>query len=280
MRRNFLLMPNILKPEAKDFAAVLGDYLIKNGQNVFFQDASGLTPEFDDIDTAIVLGGDGTVLRSIRRLVACKRDIPMFAVNFGHLGYLTECGPEDAFLYIDKILSGEYTIEKRTLLEGRLIRSGKDVERFIGVNEVVINRSALMHPLSLSLSLNGNRISSFNADGIMAATPTGSTAYNLAAGGPLLTPDSDNFVITPICSISALQCSIVTPASDVIEISLDPAPMPSGDRNSAIVSVDSILNYPMLPADRVLITRSEKAACFLKINNTSFYTALQKKLSV
>lgn len=285
--KNFLIIPNMSKRNALSFTHTLSSFLLDRNQGVFV--LPGDMPddtlpvisleELDSIDVVIVLGGDGTVLRCVRQLSHCSKELPIFAVNFGRLGYLTECDPDDAITHIQRIICDDYRVEARTLLSGHINRNNDTVSRFIAINEAVIARGTLMHPLSLKLNLNSNYISTFSADGVLVATPTGSTAYNLSAGGPLLTPCSESFVITPICSMSAPQCSIVTSADDVIDVTLEPFASPVNHDSSAILSVDSILNYPLFPLDSVHLVRSQKTVSFIKTNDISFYIALQKRLS-
>ena len=232
---------------------------------------------YSEAELLIILGGDGTVLTSMHRYGLL--DVPFFGVNFGHLGYLTECDPQDTEAYIDAVLEDRCTLEERIVLEGTLC-SGEEKTNFVGINEAVIHRAALNRALRFSISVNGNIIHNFAGDGILVATPTGSTAYNISAGGPVLMPASDCFVITPICSQYRSSCPLVVSAKDVIEISIRELPhfIPGSD-SPPVMDVDSFARLTVQPGSSVTFRKAEQKVRMLKLSSESFYIALKKKLS-
>ena len=144
-------------------------------------------------DAACVLGGDGSIIDAAHRLYG--RNIPIVGINFGHLGYLTECNPDVALGAIDKIVKGEYTLENRIMLSGEVIRNGESVYSFVALNEASFYRSTLLKAFNAELYINGMLTQTVVGDGLIVATPTGSTSYHLSAGGPVLTPNSKNIVL-------------------------------------------------------------------------------------
>ena len=286
--QKFLIIPNCLKPETAGFAVGLAQLLHDRGQAVCMlpehADFTGADwdeladPQAPQADAAVVLGGDGTVLTGLHRYHLL--DMPFFGINFGRLGYLTECEPGDAPAYIDAILQGRSFMEDRIVLEGAL--QGKDgkQERFFAVNEAVIYRGGMNRALRFSISVNGNCIHSFAGDGILVATPTGSTAYNISAGGPVLMPASDCFVVTPVCSQFRSSCPLVVPAGDTISIAVEAQQRFAGmGEENLVLDVDSFTRYSLQPGDIVEFCRSSHRVRMIKTGTESFYAALKKKLS-
>lgn len=285
--KKFLIVPNPLKPATAGFAVQLAVLLAAKGQqpcmlaeHIAFSGAvcETLAPEdVSTVDAAVILGGDGTVLTSMHRYGLL--DVPFFGVNFGHLGYLTECDPKDVEQYIDAVLEDRCIPEERIVLEG-VLRSGEEKTAFLGINEAVLHRAALNRALTFSISVNGNMIHNFAGDGILVATPTGSTAYNISAGGPVLMPASDCFVITPICSQYRSSCPLVVSAHDEIEITIRELPhfIPGSD-SPPVMDVDSYARLTVQPGSTVTFRKAAHKVRMLKLNSESFYMALKKKLS-
>ena len=268
-----IIIPNCLKQESLDFAKELGSLL----------DAKGYKAEIlmeNDVpnsgaDFAIVLGGDGTLLRACKKLY--KLDIPMLGVNFGHLGYLTECSPDVAFGAIDKILTGDYTLEKRLMLKGEVIRNGQSVYSFVALNEASFYRSTLLKAFTAELSINGITTETVVGDGLIVATPTGSTSYNLSAGGPVLTPNSSNIVLTPISPKYFPRSSLVAGGDDKIEVRvIVDSIIKTG--NPAL-QIDGDNAFELNDGDTIKIEKNEEFAKTIKLSNQSFYQILRKKLS-
>lgn len=198
----FWLYPNPTSNEARELAdhlaGRLGERLAKSPQSA---------------DVVIVLGGDGTVLRAVRALNTVSK--PLWAVNCGHLGYLTDCGREDADQGLEQILRGDYRLEYRTQIGGILMR-GKKVT---ALNELLFHRGACMHTLQITVQVNGSLALRYRGDGLIICTPSGSTAYNLSAGGPVLMPEMELLTLTPICAQTLSAAPIVVSAHDRVSVS-------------------------------------------------------------
>lgn len=216
-----------------------------------------------DADMALVLGGDGTIINAAKMLL--EWEIPVMGINMGRLGYLAAAEPKEMQNALASVLEGNYTLEKRITLSATV--EGKE---YLGANEVVLYRGGRAHLLDIRVDINGQEVDFIRADGIMAATPTGSTAYNLSAGGPVIVPTAENLVITPICAHSLSARPVVVGRSDVISFT---APEES---DAPVLSVDgNTVNGSKI----VKITVGSKKINLIRIGENGFYKTLRKKLS-
>lgn len=272
MQKKAIIITNPLKEKSVEFAPVAASYLRENGYEA--EIITGVTETFTSADIALVLGGDGTILRAARQLYG--KDVPIFGINFGRLGYLTEYSSEDAVDGLSKIISGQYTIESRMMLEGEIERNGERIASFIALNEVCAYRAMLMHALSTKLYINGKHTETVSGDGLIISTPTGSTSYNLSAGGPVLTPTSQNIVITPVASHSFSNPSIVMDGKDVarVEVSFGSPE----DKGFAYLEVDGNERYELCDGDVINVRRAEQDTKIIKATDKSFYQTLREKL--
>ena len=268
--RSVLIIPNVTKPDTIEYTEKLCSFFASKGISTAV--ALDLTKEAEplpDMDMAVVLGGDGSVLMGVSYLGG--NDIPIIGINFGHFGYLTECEPTDGFETIEKVLKGEYEIEERMMLSCRLYKNDSEAfEEYSALNEAVIYRGSLMHILDIPLNINGKAITNLLCDGVIVSTPTGSTAYNLSAGGPVLVPTSENIAITPICQRNPSCSSIVTSGNDVISASTN---------KTAFLCIDGQKQIKIEKGVRLVFEKSPRKTKIVKVSDGSFYTALQKKLS-
>lgn len=170
------------------------------------------------VDAVIVLGGDGTML-SVSRLVA-EKGIPILGVNLGTMGFITEINRDEIYQAVDAMLSDTFIIEERLMLCARIVREGEKIAEYTVLNDVVINKGALARIIDLEALINGVYVTTFKADGLIISTPTGSTAYSLSAGGPILYPTLNSIVLTPICSHTLTNRPIVLPDDFKVEITL------------------------------------------------------------
>mgnify|MGYP001009122499 CR=1 FL=1 len=267
----FLILSNPTKQEAEQFSRQLTKHLIADGHTVLYEDNSGATAP----DAVILSGGDGTVLRHVELLK--RLNVPILGINFGNFGFLTSCEPENAYAWIDKIVSGTCRIEERMLFAGEILH-GTTRTPFCGLNEVVIHRGLLNRPLKFSLSINENPVSEFPADGIIVATPTGSTAYNLSAGGPVLLPESRNLVITPICPKGLLNSSIVIPDTDCVRITFDP-PNEFEEGESPILTADGREKHFLSFRDEIRVCRASETLRICNDEGPAFLRRLQRKIA-
>ncbi|MDD2217103.1 MAG: NAD(+)/NADH kinase [Eubacteriales bacterium] len=254
----FQIISNPTKKPAMDFSAILTKKLNNLGHTVIFNNtATGTVP-----DVTIVIGGDGTILRRVSTLI--ELGAPILALNFGNCGYLTTCEPTNTDELISRITSGECSYDDRILLEGEALSGDGAKIPFIGLNEAVIHRGTISRSLSFTININGNSMASFNADGIIIATPTGSTAYNLSAGGPILMPSSRDILITPICSSGLFRNSIVMSDIESIKISIAP-PNTLDEGELPILTVDGREKHYISFDSEVLIRRAQDT---IRIYNT------------
>ena len=218
----------------------------------------------------IVLGGDGTILSTVRALGENLR--PIFGINLGTLGFLTCLGPADYRQAVQSIVTGGYLLSLRALLDVEVYRAGKQVERHLGLNDAVISRGALSRLIRLETCVNGALLTEYNADGLIVATPTGSTAYSLSAGGPLLTPDSGVFAITPICPHTLTNRSVIISDQARVEVRLH------GQQEEIYLTVDGQKAIAMEPHDSVHIRRAEHDLPLAMMPDLPFFELTRRKL--
>lgn len=224
-------------------------------------------PELSDI--LLVFGGDGTLL-SAARLVG-KFSAPILGVNLGTLGFLTETSLEDLIPSLERLLAGEYRISRRWKLAVELRRQEQSVASFEALNDAVINKGALARIISLDAYSGSDFIANFLADGLIVATPTGSTAYSLAAGGPILFPSESLIAITPICPHTLTNRPLILPATNQVRVLLR-----SGDE--VMLTVDGQVGSAMREGDELICTRSEKPIELIQPGSTTFFDILRQKL--
>lgn len=273
-RVNFLIYPNDTNDQARAVAQEITDQL-----RAAEQDCRTLR-EADEswlrsAHMAVVVGGDGTVLRAVRALYSYG--FPFWAVNAGHLGYLADCEPGEAAQALTRILNGMYRLEKRAMLAGCLY-SGEKATPFFALNEAVIHRSGYARNVRMRLSVDGAEIQRFAGDGLLVSTPTGSTAYNLSAGGPILLPESVQAVITPICPHAALCAPLVVDGREEISIGVSLAGEDEAGELPQLV-VDGCQRLRLHPGDQVLCRIADQRACFVKTSTQGFYRRLQCKMA-
>ena len=223
------------------------------------------------VQIAAVLGGDGTMLHAVSRLGNFEK--PVAGINIGTLGFLTSCKDDELDIFAAAVAEGRYTTSVRTLLEATVQRQGKPPESFIALNEVTLARGETGRLVSLRARVNGELLNDYRADGLIVATPTGSTAYSLSAGGPLIVPGAAVFVITPICPHSLSQRSLVLADNATVELS-------SEDRESGpmIFTVDGRDNIHIGPGDRIEVKKAARSFHLLRLEGSTFYGALRQKL--
>ena len=227
-----------------------------------------------DVDCVLVLGGDGTVLQASRDLV--KRNIPLFGINLGTLGYLAEIGKEDVEQALGKLTADEYLLEKRMMLEGNVFRSGKQAISDVALNDIVISRSGKLRVMDYHIFVNGRFLNSYSADGIIISTPTGSTAYNLSAGGPIVSPSASMILITPIAPHTLTARSVILPDDVTVKIEIGER---AGNDESAEATFDGDASVEMKCRDYIEIRKSDRTVQFVKIDQVSFLEILRRKMS-
>ena len=224
----------------------------------------------DRLDCAIVIGGDGSLIEVAR--VLHKRDVPILGINMGTLGYLTEVelgGIEEA---VQQLVSGNYAQESRMMLEGCFENGGEDV----ALNDIVVTRKGVLRVIHFRLYVNGELLNSYEADGIIISTPTGSTAYNLSAGGPIVEPTAALIVITPICSHALNTSSIVLSADD--EIVSEIGKGRGGGTEEVFTTFDGADVVSLKTGDRVTVRKAEAATKLIRLSRMSFLEILRRKM--
>lgn len=285
--RHFLIFTNRHKDKKLETTEFISKYLIGRAQKVTVKvsedgwirrgiDTAGYEKEFPaDADCMLVLGGDGTVLQAVRECE--KHSIPIIGINLGTLGYMTEIEPSGLIEALDKLITGEYVKERRMMLDGKVFFADGRTDAGWALNDIVISRRGALHIIRFHIYVNGLFLNSFDADGMIVTTPTGSTGYNMSAGGPLVEPKAELIVLTPICPHSLQQRSIVLSSNDCIEIEI---PKGVEGRNQAVeASFDGNYPIPLGEGDRIKIDKSVRKTEFIKINQVSFLETLRKKMS-
>lgn len=240
------------------------------GMNVKYVSPSEI---YNNADYVIVLGGDGTILQ--RASECAKRRIPVLGINLGKIGFMTEIELDDMEAAIKKLLDGDFVIEKRMMMKAEIRKNNKVQFAFHALNDVVVSKSTGEKLICMELSTDGEAVNRYTADGLIIATPTGSTGYSISAGGPVVDPRMRLFVATPICAHMLSVRSAVLSSDKVMKIRLDS----EYGGSDAVVTADGDVQCYIKDADEVVITESEYDFELIKIGNQSFYDTLIKKLS-
>ena len=224
-----------------------------------------------EVELAAVIGGDGTMLHALALLGDFEK--PVAGINVGTLGFLTTCKDDELGMFAAAVAEGRYSTSVRTLLEATVCRAGRPAEFFTALNEITLARGDTGRLVSLTAKVNGELLNHYRADGLIVATPTGSTAYSLSAGGPLIAPGAGVFLITPICPHSLSQRALVLSDSCVVALS-------SEDRECGpmIFTVDGRDSVRIGPGDCVEVRKSARSFHLLRLEGSSFYEALRQKL--
>jgi len=224
----------------------------------------------ETVDLMLVLGGDGTMIATARMLG--DKEVPVIGVNYGGLGYLAEFPIEELFPALETILNGHYQVEPRVMLAAELRRGEELVTKTRVLNDVVMNKSALARIIEIEAYLNDQFVNSFRADGLIVSTPTGSTAYNLSAGGPVIYPSMNAIVITPICPFTLSNRPIVVPDDSFIEVRLK-------TRNEEVaLTLDGQVGCPLQAGDRIVIRKSKTTFNLVQPANKNYFDVLRDKL--
>ena len=223
------------------------------------------------VNWLVVLGGDGTLLGAARKVG--RYGIPILGVNLGGLGFLTNTPLRRLYEMIEMMLGGALEIETRVMLESRVLRRENEVCRFQVLNDVVINKGALARIIDLDVSINKEFLTTFRADGLIISTPTGSTAYNLAAGGPILYPTMESLTLTPICPFTLTNRPIILPDMSIIEIK-----MGKESEETVALTFDGQVGFDLLYGDQVIIRKSEEKISLLRPPDHSYFEIIRTKL--
>ncbi len=281
--RNFYVISNKNKDPERVHADYIARIIKEHGGQCSCQDYTNAKAEGyrytnprlipNDIDCIIVLGGDGTLLQAAIDLNELNK--PLLGVNIGTMGFLTDTDMEGVKDAIDNIMSGDYVIDCRMMIDGKVYREGEVVYSNTSLNDIVINRCGSLRVIDFDVLVNDEYLSSYSADGVIVSTATGSTAYSLSAGGPIIKPNAQLIMVTPICPHSLNKRSIIFGADDTIIIKM------SDDKKcfeERIASFDGEQFFNVVTGDRIVISRSDKVSKFVKTNKASFLQRVRQKM--
>jgi len=224
----------------------------------------------DIVDVIVTLGGDGTII-AVARLIA-DRQVPVLGINFGSLGYLAEFTMNEIFDALESVLTGQYVMNSRMMLDATTIRQGEPISRATVLNDAVVNKSALARIIQIDCWIDEQFVTSFRADGLIVSTPTGSTAYNLSAGGPILHPSSEAIVISPICPHTLSMRPLVVPDDAIIELIL------RAEHEEVMLTLDGQSGHRLYNGDRIRIEKSQNTFRLITPPNRNYYQVLRDKL--
>ena len=254
-------------------AKKLEEWFKKRGIEAFSEEVeskgSSVIPR--SVDWVVVLGGDGTLLGAARRIG--QYGIPILGVNLGGLGFLTSIPFKRLYPVVEMMLDGSVEMESRIMLEAKVLRKDEEVCRFQVLNDVVINKMALARIIDLDVIINEEFLTTFKADGLIISTPTGSTAYNLAAGGPILYPTMETLIITPICPFTLTNRPIIIPDTSIVKIK-----MGKETEETVTLTFDGQVGFDLCYEDNVLIYKSEEKIKLLRPPDHSYFNILRTKL--
>jgi NAD+ kinase len=280
------LIARLKLPQALETLAEAADWLAAHGCTPVIEAesarASGLDRRFaaaprealaDQVDVVLAFGGDGTLLEAAGIVAHAATDVPLVGVNLGRLGFLTEIARPELRAALDDLVHGRGRIETRAMLEGRVLSTNDAFVERLALNDIVLTRRALSRMSELDIAVDGQFVSHVKADGLIVATATGSTAYNLSAGGPIVHPSVDVFVLTPIAPHTLTQRPLVLPAAAVVEL------RPAIDGQSeAIVTFDGQFGVPLTTGDVVQIRRAARPLRLLRTSSRTYFDMLREKL--
>ncbi len=221
-------------------------------------------------DMVLVLGGDGTMLNAARLVE--KRSVPILGINMGGLGFLTEVGGEHLYATLERVFAKDYSIEERLMLRARLDCRGKRVTEATVLNDVVVTKGELSRMIAMTITIDGQFVTSLRGDGLILSTPTGSTAYSMSAGGPIVSPSVNALVITPICPHTLTHRPLLVPSTATLAITLT-----SHDKG-ARVTYDGQVGVAMTEGDTVTITPSRHKTKLIRLPDRTYYDVLRRKL--
>ncbi|MFN3285986.1 MAG: NAD(+)/NADH kinase [bacterium] len=222
-------------------------------------------------DALVVVGGDGTILRAAR--TGAVRGVPVMGVNVGGFGFLAEVGLEELPEALERLVAGRHAVEERMMLAAEVVRSGEVAERFLALNDMVVTKSGYARLMPIRVCVNGEHLATYLADGLIVSTPTGSTAYNLSAGGPILSPGVRAMVITPICPHTLTARPVVVDADDVATVEV------ASEVEGVLLTVDGQVGCPLQGGDVVRVRRAEERARLVRLKPPSFYELLRRKFA-
>ena len=283
--KKFALLTNYSKDKRLVYTRMIKTYITENGGSYWIPryisepDKDGdqrydFSDMPEDIECVLVLGGDGTLLQAARELL--QRHIPLLGINLGTLGFLTSAEKSELPKCLDSVLDDSCSIDERMMLEGVAYHGSEKIQMNIALNDVIIARAGFSRLVELKIYVNGELLSIYNADGIIVSTPTGSTGYSLSAGGPIIFPQTDVIVITPICPHSLQARSLVVSGEDRIMIEI--GRRRKTQKEEAMVTFDGRSAQELETGDRIERYKAQETTQLIRLKGRSFYQVLQNKI--
>ena len=269
---NLALIVNQSKEDAESFQHIILQNLSeRNIHPGIFLNKDFQREDFTDIDCIITLGGDGTILHTAG--VLSGMEVPILGINAGHLGYLTEIRKRrEIDSALTRLLAGDYVEDRRSMLRGRILRDGKEIFSRLALNEILISRVRGVSIHHFQVYCDGMEMVRYSSDGIIISTPTGSTAYNLSAGGPIISPEAKVYIMNPICAHSLNARAVVLDSGRVLEILME--------RGDQVLSFDGEEPVELFAGDRLIIQRAQEETVLVKFAEESFLHTLREKMSL
>lgn len=277
--QNIGLVVNWSKSEAIEVANDLVSWFLAKGIRVSLQQNKTNTIKntlvldrstVNSVDCILVLGGDGTLLNTAGEYVGCS--VPLLGINFGQLGFLTSLELSDLYVGLEELLKGNYSVESRMMLEAQVIRREELIKKYYALNDIVVTKGAFSRIIQLETYIGGQYIDKYPADGLIISTPTGSTAYSLSAGGPIVAPDLEVMIITPICPHNLYSRPIViSPYQDVVII-------PNSIKAEVMLTVDGQQGFKLDETDQIKITKAPFSTKIIRFPKRNFFDILREKL--
>jgi NAD+ kinase len=274
------IVANIAKEKSAEYTASLREWMLKRGLEVYLEEGIaakiGCAPGVEKsrlwtmVDLIVVFGGDGTILRTAR--LVRDRDVPIVGINLGVFGYLTEVNLGEMYSAMEVILAGNFQVEKRMMLDVEIQGGGEPFREGTVLNDVVINRGNLSRIVELETTVDGRYLTTFKADGLIIATPTGSTAYSMAAGGPIVFPDLNSIIVNPICPHTLTNRPLILPEEAVIRVSL------CALEQGATVTLDGQVSFTVKYGDSVTIRKSRYVTSLVSSPHRDYLEILRTKL--
>ena len=275
------IFPNMAKKEIENILEKMINFLQTQNVEVFLPEKVRVIGKFNkfivdnnflysNIDIALTLGGDGTLLSTGRKFAS--KGVPLCGINLGRVGFLAEIETDEIIDKLTKIINNNYFIEKRLMLEGVVYRNGEKIFSAEAINDIVVTKSGLSRMIKLKLLIDDILTAEYQADGIIFATSTGSTAYSLSAGGPIINPSLKVMLITPICPHSVNARPLIIDENEEIKLKV------SARHNDIGLTVDGQIVYPLLPGDLITIKKSLLTADFIRFTDKNYYKTIKKKL--
>ena len=274
------IVANIAKEKSLEYTVSLREWMLKRGLEVYLEEGIaakiGCLPGVEKsrlwmlVDLIVVFGGDGTILRTAR--LARERDVPIVGINLGAFGYLTEVNLEEMYSAMEVILAGDFQVETRMMLDVEIQGGGEPFREGTVLNDVVINRGNLSRIVELETMVDGRYLTTFKADGLIIATPTGSTAYSMAAGGPIVFPELNSIIINPICPHTLTNRPLILPQDAVIQVSLCIL------EQGATVNLDGQVSFTVKFGDSITIRKSRYVTSLVSSPHRDYLEILRTKL--